>query len=211
MEAVYKTRDERVREILKAAEAMFLDKGYEGTSVRDIARRVGISSALVHRYFPNKATLFAYVCERLFEPVKTFIDTAREEQTALDALHRFMTDYLGFWERNPVLAEFFLLDKAHATRNDYHRTKYIGESSSVFAWVHVTLTRAVKEGTLKSHHETARAETLMYAIDGAMIQVGILRHTKAKKAVAWIEREILGKGYLPPSSILPPLPSHLPR
>ena len=44
--------------IIRAATQEFADRGYEAASLRAIARRAGVDSALVHHYFENKADLF---------------------------------------------------------------------------------------------------------------------------------------------------------
>jgi AcrR family transcriptional regulator len=53
-------KSERTREaILKAAQALFAQLGYERTTVRDIAARAAIDPAMVIRYFGSKDALFA--------------------------------------------------------------------------------------------------------------------------------------------------------
>jgi AcrR family transcriptional regulator len=48
---------------MTAARALFREHGYDGTSVRDIARDAGIDPALVIRYFGSKDGLFAATAE----------------------------------------------------------------------------------------------------------------------------------------------------
>jgi len=43
--------------ILEAAEELFAEKGYEGTSVRDIANRAGVNIAMISYYFGSKEKL----------------------------------------------------------------------------------------------------------------------------------------------------------
>lgn len=50
--------DSRKR-IISAAVEEFGDRGYEGATIRSIAERAGVDSALVHHYFGTKADLFA--------------------------------------------------------------------------------------------------------------------------------------------------------
>jgi AcrR family transcriptional regulator len=45
--------------ILAVASAEFAEHGYEGVSVRGVARRAGVDPALVHHYFGDKTRLFA--------------------------------------------------------------------------------------------------------------------------------------------------------
>ncbi len=51
------------REILRAAVELFTEKGYEGTSVDDIAQAAGVSKQTVYSHFGNKETLFALAVE----------------------------------------------------------------------------------------------------------------------------------------------------
>jgi len=50
--------DERPREIIAAALALFAEKGFAATRVEEIAARSGLSKAGVYLYFPTKAEIF---------------------------------------------------------------------------------------------------------------------------------------------------------
>jgi AcrR family transcriptional regulator len=52
-------------ELLQAALALFAAKGYEGTSVRDIARAVGLSEGGLYAHFDGKRAIFDAVLGRL--------------------------------------------------------------------------------------------------------------------------------------------------
>lgn len=54
-------RDDTKALILAAAAAEFGERGYEGASIRSIARRAGVDPSLVHHYFDDKAALVAEV------------------------------------------------------------------------------------------------------------------------------------------------------
>jgi AcrR family transcriptional regulator len=45
--------------LLDAATALFAERGYDRTTVRDIATRAGVNQALLFRYFGSKEALFA--------------------------------------------------------------------------------------------------------------------------------------------------------
>ena len=49
---------ERKASILTAAKILFADKGYHGVSVDEIARRLGVSPAVLYRHFPSKEALY---------------------------------------------------------------------------------------------------------------------------------------------------------
>jgi AcrR family transcriptional regulator len=54
--------------ILEAARGDFAEQGYDGTSLRGIARRAAVDPALVHHYFGGKPQLFAAVMDIPADP-----------------------------------------------------------------------------------------------------------------------------------------------
>ncbi len=52
---------ERKASILESATSLFAAKGFNGTKTREIAKRAGVSEALVFRHFPTKNHLYAAI------------------------------------------------------------------------------------------------------------------------------------------------------
>ena len=52
------------RQILDGARAAFLESGFEGASVDEIARRAGVSKGTMYNYFPDKRSLFSAMIRR---------------------------------------------------------------------------------------------------------------------------------------------------
>jgi AcrR family transcriptional regulator len=61
--------------ILKAAETLFAEKGYESASIRDIAGAAGVADGTIYGYFANKEAL-------LQELVRGLIERLAREETA---------------------------------------------------------------------------------------------------------------------------------
>lgn len=55
---VSKAPEQRKQEILRTAMRLFTQKGYENTSMRDIAREMNVVQGLCYRYFDSKQKLF---------------------------------------------------------------------------------------------------------------------------------------------------------
>jgi AcrR family transcriptional regulator len=55
-------------EIIDAARRVFAAKGYDGASLRGVAREAGVDPALVHHYFDGKASLFVAAMALPFDP-----------------------------------------------------------------------------------------------------------------------------------------------
>ena len=47
--------------IIRAAAALFSEKGFSGTKTREIAARAGVSEALIFKHFPSKEDLYAAI------------------------------------------------------------------------------------------------------------------------------------------------------
>jgi AcrR family transcriptional regulator len=61
-----------LRAIVEAAEQVFLEKGYEGGSLDDVARRAKASKATIYAHYGNKVGLFrAIIGEKIFEIFET--------------------------------------------------------------------------------------------------------------------------------------------
>jgi AcrR family transcriptional regulator len=53
------TGDERRTAIVAAVRRVFAEKGFHGTTTRELARAAGVSEALLFKHFPNKQALYA--------------------------------------------------------------------------------------------------------------------------------------------------------
>lgn len=58
MTRVSKPPEERRQEIIDTAMRVFCEKGYEKTSISDIAKEMHVAQGLCYRYFPSKEALF---------------------------------------------------------------------------------------------------------------------------------------------------------
>jgi AcrR family transcriptional regulator len=61
-------KEERPHEITEAAFATFVEKGYAGTRVEEVAKRAGISKGLLYLYFKTKEELFKSVVRSFVVP-----------------------------------------------------------------------------------------------------------------------------------------------
>lgn len=64
---------------LRAALDAFLEVGYHGATVRDIARRCGLSVLGVHHYYPTKQDMLVAVLSRTMEDLRSRTAAARAE------------------------------------------------------------------------------------------------------------------------------------
>lgn len=94
--------------ILDRCLRLFADKGYAGTSMRDIAREMDLSVAAVYHHFPSKRDLYAAVASHAFRDKKPALLAAISGQgPAEDRLRSLMRRYAELVSDDPVFHRFF--------------------------------------------------------------------------------------------------------
>lgn len=81
---ITKEPKERKQEILDTAMKLFYEKGYEKTSITDIAEAIGVAQGLCYRYFPSKEALFDSAIDQYAEALaKKFMIPKRSKPASL--------------------------------------------------------------------------------------------------------------------------------
>lgn len=95
-----KRMQDRRDSILAAAKQVFAEKGFEATSIADIARAAGISDGLAYRYFQGKRDLLNEVLRAFYE--RTMVDLeiiasrdAPFETRLHDLIHRHLFAFVA--------------------------------------------------------------------------------------------------------------------
>lgn len=93
-------------EILAAARRLFGELGYDGTTIRGIAREAGVDPALVHHFFGTKEHVFVAAMEFPFHPEEAVPQIVEGPHAELgERLVRFFLGVLGDpHRRNGLLA-----------------------------------------------------------------------------------------------------------
>lgn len=102
-------RKERQTAILKAALAVYVDKGYAAAEIGDVAKQAGLARGLVYYYFKDKAELFRRLFEYMIEQSRSHLDAYFDsEAPALALLERYASDMLENVLQNPEHVLFFM-------------------------------------------------------------------------------------------------------
>jgi len=98
-------RQERIDRILAAAGELFLEKGYNNTTMRDICQAAQLSTGAVYFYFKGKDAIYTSICEESFHVLmdlfKASLDGVDDPLERLEALNlayvKFYTDHNERW------------------------------------------------------------------------------------------------------------------
>ena len=91
--------------ILDHALKLFTDKGYEGASMDDIARAVGIRKASLYAHFDGKESIFSAIFDDILAEYERFIHmlTRLSDETAPAGLERIFLSFIDYCYDNPKM------------------------------------------------------------------------------------------------------------
>ncbi|HZZ97902.1 MAG TPA: TetR/AcrR family transcriptional regulator [Jatrophihabitantaceae bacterium] len=154
-------RSARRKQLLAAAQQVFVANGYHAAAMDDIAERAGVSKPVLYQHFPGKLELYLALLDTQAETL------ARVVQAALDAtddnrqrIHGVLSAYFGFVDRHDHDGAFRLIFETDLGNEPAVRER-------VEAVAEKTM-RAVAETVAgDTGLDTARAELLSTALTGA--------------------------------------------
>jgi len=94
--------------ILVAATELFLEQGYEHTTVAEVAERAGVSRATVFWHFSDKGGLFREAFNRLLEPFRLSLERNFDELDPEKRLREQIALYQSFAHQQRVALEGFV-------------------------------------------------------------------------------------------------------
>ncbi|NCD25718.1 MAG: TetR/AcrR family transcriptional regulator [Deltaproteobacteria bacterium] len=157
-------------EILTAAQELFAEYGYAGTTMRMIAEKAGVAFGLVAHYFGNKENLFLVAGHEMIDAMLATIraDIAAAEN-GLEAVDIFVTSYLNFTQTHrstfPTLIRCspFSDDNPHLDRH-----KIASKFAELIREIEVNLERGIRDGSIAPLPVRNTAHMVYAAIVGAV-------------------------------------------
>jgi AcrR family transcriptional regulator len=86
---------------IQAAREVIAERGIEGLSLRDVARKLGVSHQAPYRHYPSRDHLLAAIMQRCFEDFANFLDQASKAHTT-DSLLGMGQAYMRFAAEHPL-------------------------------------------------------------------------------------------------------------
>lgn len=168
-------KEARPQELLDAALALFVEKGFAATRAEEVAQRAGVSKGTLYLYYPSKEELFKAVVRQ------TLSQLIAEGQEAADRYEGTSADLLGFlmqtwWERvgatpaagihKIVLAE---------VRNFPELAQFY--TDEVIVPAHRLFSGAVERGIARGEFRELPAHEVAQALIAPLIFMAVHRHS----------------------------------
>lgn len=136
--------------IIDTARRLFIQKGFNATSMSDIAIQVGINRPTLYYYFRTKERMFQAVSASLVAQMLPKINNIlAEDMPFLERVRLILDHYMDMLIENPFIARFILgevqRDVQHLLNEarELHLDQYIGQIAKI-------MERDMKEGKIRN-------------------------------------------------------------
>lgn len=110
-----KPKEENVEyKILKAAEKLFLEKGFMRTTTSQIAKEAGCNQAMVHYYYRTKELLFEKIYgEKIRLMMSNLLAISSTDESFEEKISNIINAHFDFLKENPLIPAFLLNEMLH--------------------------------------------------------------------------------------------------
>ncbi len=165
---------ERRNQILRAARALFIEKGYLAARVDDVARRAALSKGAVYFYYPSKRDLFLALVAEQHEQTYSFLDDVEQDgRPAVVKLVDLGRRYLDYFAGLKTPPRFFLMMSEQGIRDVDVREECQAVHNRFVDAVARILAQGMAEGSFRKGDPVALAQLLKALIDGLAGQSAI--------------------------------------
>lgn len=191
------TKERRERErsdtrekILDAARELFITKGYDKVSMRQVADKIEYSATALYGHFADKEALFLELCHEDFHRLAVLFGGLTKVADPVERLKRIGYAYIDFGIKNPNHYRMMFMT-AHPAFQEKHNEQ-MGKGNpeeDSYAFLRITVEEALREGAFRDDLKDPDliAQTLWAAVHGVIsLQI-------AKSADHWVQWTSLKK------------------
>jgi len=153
------------KEILDAAETLFLEHGYEHFSLRQVAEAVGYSPTTIYNYFEDKdALLFEVVLEGFTHFGEMLQDAYSSHDAGTDRLEALGRAYIAFGLKYPVHYQLMFMQRGEFMTRPHPQSR--SKPIDAFGVLHRAVEEALDLGVITPEHPTRVANLLWAGVHG---------------------------------------------
>ncbi len=163
---------EKKKEIAFKAIEVFVEKGYYGANISDIAKRSGMGRTNFYQYFKNKDEIYDFAVDKAFESVRKDFDTIMaSEDCALTAIEKIVRQTIVDYGKNDlilVIVELWLV----MSREEKRESEKLQDQTQLIKdhFVEI-LERGEANGQLKEFDLKAMADLIYIFTEGLLLQM----------------------------------------
>ncbi len=185
------SKDQRVEEIINAAVEIFLEKGYEGTSMEAIAQKANVSKGGLYYHFKSKEAILYYANEKLGKPIYLYIQNAISNPDAVQGIKSYIRSYIKYWIEHRRELTFFFLTITKALACIEMWKIYEDYFNQMDTFLMGLFEKGIREGRFIEHNARASSVTLLSALDGILVYLIMNRSLNPDEIIYHFEEKFV--------------------
>ena len=176
-------KDARPQELLDAALALFVEKGFAATRAEEVAARAGVSKGTLYLYYPSKEELLkAVISHNLSARIaEGAVRAAGYEGSAGSLMRGILTDWWGELYDSPAAGVFKLV--ITEVRNFPEIAEYY--ASQVINPAHELMGGIVRRGIALGEFRAVDVDNAVHSLVLPLVMICLHRHSLGACALDW--------------------------
>lgn len=168
-------KEARPAELVSAALDLFVEKGYAGTRLEDVAARAGVSKGTLYLYFENKEELFkAVVRENIVARISQSADEALHfDGSSAELLRRLITTW---WKEYGSSTAGGISKLMMAESGNFPEIARFFLDEVIEPW-HRMLAAVIQRGAQRGEFRTIKPEMFARVVTGPLVMLSLWKHS----------------------------------
>jgi AcrR family transcriptional regulator len=146
--------------ILATARELFLLKGFEATTIRNIAEKIEYSPSTIYQHFKDKNEIFYTIHSEAFAELVKYLNASEMHKNPMDQLIALGQIYIQFALENPELYDLMFIMEAPIDFLNYLEDANWIEGKMAFDYLKSVIANCIQQGLIKE----TDLESLSYLI-----------------------------------------------
>jgi len=168
-------KEARPAELVSAALELFVEKGYAGTRLDDVAGRAGVSKGTLYLYFENKEELFkAVVRENIVARISQSADEVLHfEGSSAELVRRLMATW---WDEYGSSTAGGIGKLMMAESGNFPEIARFFLDEVIEPW-HDILAAVIKRGSERGEFRTVKPDMFARVVTGPLVMLSLWKHS----------------------------------
>jgi AcrR family transcriptional regulator len=189
--AKQESKEKRINDITNAAIDVFLEKGYENTTMEAIAQRAGISKGGLYHHFQSKDMILMVVNQKISGNIEKIMINAGKCAYVKEGMLFYIENYLRYWLEHPQETSFLFLSVAKILDNQELLEYYREFTVDYIKYFEEAFVMGVQAGEFIPHNVKTSAVTLVAAMDGILSYMILDENLKLEDVIKHFEEKFI--------------------
>jgi AcrR family transcriptional regulator len=172
-------------DIIRAARETFAEEGYDGTSLRAVARAAGVDAALIHHYFEGKPGLFMAAMALPFDPRQVQLDAEASGPASTLPGAAVVEGFLTMWDLAEGTGSSFV-SCVGAMAASQAVADAMREFVRARVWQHITPLKAESEETTDARRALVASQLMGLAYTRYVLRVPPISTASPSEIGRWV-------------------------